>query len=68
MQENGKVSMTSNQNVCNACSILIVVQMEPSISGVQVLLDQLNHNGNLKEFCKLLRLKFKHYVINSMSS
>ena len=36
-----------------------VVQIEPSLSGVQVLLDQLNQTGNLKEFCKSLRLKFK---------
>lgn len=67
MQGNGKVSLTNNQNLCNVYP-LVVLQMEPSISGVQALLNQLNHSGNLKEFCKLLRLKFKHHVINSTSS
>lgn len=40
----------------------IVVQMEPTLSGVQALLNLLNQTSNLKEFCKLLRLKFKHHI------
>lgn len=45
-------------------SILIaVVQVEPSISDVNSLLDQLNKTGNLSEFCKQVRLKFKQKVL-----
>lgn len=43
--------------------VLVVVQMEPLVPGVQVILDQLNETNDLTTFCKDLRHKFKECVL-----
>lgn len=39
-----------------------VLHMEPVVPGVEELLDQLNGGGDLKNFCKQVRLKFKDFI------
>ena len=42
-------------------SVPPVVSMEPHVSGVRALLNDLNKTGKFSQFCKAVRSKFKQY-------
>ena len=44
-------------------NVITVIQLSPEVPGINVLLNTLNHNKNLMEFCKHVRLKFKEHVL-----